>query len=119
MNDSYPTSHCLPLLFNQTVLSSWSNHFIYILSTIYQGELSDVQEDVQETSEVEDSFTLFAGLPQSTPQKSRTPDFKAPLPWQQTKSPSGLAPTWTQQPVGDEPFLMFLLQVLCNDTRKF
>ncbi|XP_076156980.1 uncharacterized protein LOC143140023 isoform X2 [Alosa pseudoharengus] len=68
------------------------------------GELSDVQEDVQDTPEVEDSFTLFAGVPQSTPQKSRTPDFKAPLPFLQTtcaqatctKSPSGLAPTWTQ-----------------------
>ncbi|KAL2079298.1 hypothetical protein ACEWY4_025042 [Coilia grayii] len=51
--------------------------------------------------EVKESLHLFVDLPQSTPQKSRTSDFKAPLPLHSTatrkKSLSVLAPSWTQQ----------------------
>jgi len=76
------------------------------VTTIYQGALSDV---LQELSEPEESFSQFAGLPQSTPQKSQTAKFKVPLPVQLTTSGQistctkpciALAPTWTQQSVG-------------------
>lgn len=67
------------LAYISKVLPSWNN--LFFLSIINQGELGDVQQDLPEH---EDFFSLFAGVPQSTPQKSRPSDelpaeFKVPL----------------------------------------
>ncbi|XP_050974514.1 uncharacterized protein LOC127170539 isoform X1 [Labeo rohita] len=80
-------------------------------------ELGDVLQDLPEH---EDSFSLFAFVPQSIPQKSRPAkelpaEFKVPLPLQLTspaqtvtctKPFAALAPTWTQLDTASSPSVM-------------